>query len=156
MKNDAFINQYIALVKSVAGKYRNSAIPFEDIMQEGLLGLLEAKKKFNPERKIQFTTYAYPWINKRIREFVSKESKKNFLELSDSIINNTLEEQPPETTKLKLPDNLDKIEKSVLKCFFEKRLPLDKIGLLLGLRRERVRQIKQKALRKMKINTKLI
>jgi len=157
MKNDEFINQYIALVKSIAGKYNKSGVPFGDLVQEGLLGLLHAKKNYNSKQNTLFSTYAYPWIHKRIREYAKKESTRGFAELDENILENTPEQASPGTdeTGINLPDSLNQIEKTILKHLFEDRMPLDKIALLLGLKRERVRQIKQKALRKMKINNNL-
>jgi len=155
MKNDDFINKNIALVKNIASKYSNSRIPFEDLIQEGLIGLIEAKKKYNPQKNIKFSTYAYFWIHKKIRKFIKNEKKMELTEFDDNVIKNICEKEPYKNTEIKFPNNLDKIEKDILKHFFEKKMPLDKIAILFDLRRERVRQIKQKALRKIRINTKL-
>jgi RNA polymerase primary sigma factor len=155
MKNDDFINQYIALVKSIAGKYRSSGVPFDDLVQEGLLGLLLAKEKYDNRNSVKFATYAYSWIHKKIRESVAREKTKEFTELDDNILENIHENENQKDTELKLSRSLDKIEKDILRHFFEDEMPLDEIAVLLSVRRERVRQIKQKALRKMKINAKL-
>lgn len=39
---------------------------FNDVVQEGVLGLVEALERFDPTRGIKFSTYAYPWIQKYI------------------------------------------------------------------------------------------
>jgi hypothetical protein len=44
----------------------------EDITQEALLGLLEAARRFDPDRGVKFTTYCYPWIMKFVLGFVER------------------------------------------------------------------------------------
>ena len=52
--------------------------------------------------------------------------------------------------------NLLELEGKVLQLLFEEQKPLDEILNILGIPRERIRQLKQKALRRLKINSKLI
>lgn len=151
------IEEHIALVKKIASKYRNYDVPFDDLVQEGLLGLLEAKDKYIPDKNAKFSTYAVYWIKKRIIEFVNKENKSR-IPNSDNIENVAEEIHDKEMQESKivdLPGNLSSIEKKVIKLFFEEHKTLNEISELLGIRRERVRQIKQKALRKLKINKKI-
>lgn len=99
------------------------------------------------------------WTHKKIREYVEKQKKGQCTGIDDNLIENIDNIKQEITSKelnINLPDNLSKIEKDVLMYFFEEMMPFDEIAKLMGLRRERVRQIKQKALRKIKINTKLI
>jgi RNA polymerase primary sigma factor len=50
------------LVVSVAKRFRGLGVPFEDLIQEGNIGLLRAVEKFDPARGTRFSTYATPWI----------------------------------------------------------------------------------------------
>lgn len=52
MEDNDFINQYIALIKSIVVKYYNTGVDFDDMVQEGLLGLLEAKKSITQKRTL--------------------------------------------------------------------------------------------------------
>lgn len=46
MTENQIVNEYLPLVKSIARKYKG--IPQEDLIQEGLLGLIQAFRKFDP------------------------------------------------------------------------------------------------------------
>jgi RNA polymerase sigma factor for flagellar operon FliA len=58
---DAFIRQYMPLVKYVAGKLATgmpSNVEFDDLVSFGQFGLLDAITKFDPDKKVKFKTYA--------------------------------------------------------------------------------------------------
>jgi RNA polymerase primary sigma factor len=50
------------LVRSVARRYRGLGVPFEDLVQEGNIGLMRAVEKFDHSRGPKFSTYAVWWI----------------------------------------------------------------------------------------------
>jgi RNA polymerase sigma factor (sigma-70 family) len=53
---------HLGLVKYVANRYQWKGVDFEDLMQEGVLGLLEAIARFDASRGVRFSTYAVWWI----------------------------------------------------------------------------------------------
>src|ERR1700733_4345539 len=55
------IQANLRLVVSVAKRYRNQGISFQDLVQEGSLGLMRAVEKFDAERGNKFSTYATWW-----------------------------------------------------------------------------------------------
>jgi RNA polymerase primary sigma factor len=63
------------LVIAVASKYRNRGLPFEDLVQEGALGLERAIDKFDPERGFKFSTYATWWIRQAVQRAVANRGR---------------------------------------------------------------------------------
>lgn len=58
------------LAKSLARKFGTPKHPFEELVQEANVGLVQAAAKFDPDRGCRFSTYAYYWIRARIFDFV--------------------------------------------------------------------------------------
>lgn len=70
---DAFhqlVKSFTRLVVSVALRFRFYGIPFSDLVQEGILGLMYAAERFEPDREVRFSTYAKWWIRATIQDFV--------------------------------------------------------------------------------------
>jgi RNA polymerase sigma-B factor len=59
---EALIEQYMALVRSLARRYANRGEPFDDLVQIGAIGLIKAIDRFDLERGVELTTYATPNI----------------------------------------------------------------------------------------------
>lgn len=64
----------LRLVISIAKNYQNRGVDFEDLVQDGNIGLIRAINKFNPNRGYKFSTYATWWIHQSISRGLADKS----------------------------------------------------------------------------------
>ncbi|MDJ0893700.1 MAG: RNA polymerase factor sigma-32 [Alphaproteobacteria bacterium] len=64
------VASHLRFVIRIARGYRNYGLPMNDLVQEGVVGLMQAVRKFNPDREVRFATYAMWWIRAAIQEHV--------------------------------------------------------------------------------------
>ena len=64
------ITSHLRLVAKIAMGYRGYGLPVSELVSEGNLGLMQAVKKFNPEKGFRLATYAMWWIKASIQEYV--------------------------------------------------------------------------------------
>ena len=66
------VTSHLRLVAKIAMGYRGYGLPVNELISEGNIGLMQAVKKFDPEKGFRLATYAMWWIKASIQEYVLK------------------------------------------------------------------------------------
>lgn len=162
----------LALVLAMAKRTRMSEVDFADLVSEGNMALLRAIDKFDCERGFKFSTYACRAILKAFSRQGMKLSKyrQRFptdfdpkLEKSDYLDTKRAEfvgDAASEVKRIVVENTCDlsDIERTVIEHRFrltqeptsEKPMTLEQVGQIIGVTKERVRQIQNKALEKIR------
>ncbi len=174
-ERDELITSNMGYVVTLARQYKSELLSTDDLISEGSIGLMKAADKFDPSRGKPFVTFAAPYIRKSIEEAISKVtgntpimstdeslpigSKNNFTLLNVLEDKGTpktdfsVEQQALSDELVKAIKTLNDREQAVVKRFFgidSQRMTMAEIGEELGLKRERVRQIRDTAMRKLR------
>lgn len=162
----------LALVLAMAKRTRMSEVDFADLVSEGNMALLRAVDKFDAGRGYKFSTYACRAILKAFSrqgmklskyrqrfptDFDPKLERSNFLETKRA----GFEKDAAEEVKRIVLDNradLTDVERTVIEHRFgleagenEKPMTLEQVGQIIGVTKERVRQIQNKAMEKIRL-----
>lgn len=70
-----FVSANLRLVISIARRYAQGRMAFEDVIQEGNLGLLKAVERFDPHRGFRFSTYASWWIRHAVTRGIADKAR---------------------------------------------------------------------------------
>jgi RNA polymerase sigma factor (sigma-70 family) len=162
----------LALVLAMAKRTRMSEVDFADLVSEGNMALLRAVDKFDAGRGYKFSTYACRAILKAFSrqgmklskyrqrfptDFDPKLERSNFLETKRA----DFERDAADEVKRIVLDNradLTDVERTVIEHRFglestenEKPMTLEQVGQIIGVTKERVRQIQNKAMEKIRV-----
>lgn len=161
----------LALVLAMAKRTRLGDVDFAEVVSEGNMALLRAVDKFSADRGFKFSTYACRAILKAFSRTAMKSSrhKSHFpvefepeMEKSDwsdkrrDMVKEDCIDELKAIVDRNLAD-LSSIEQTVIKRRFnwkesdESPLTLEEVGKIIGVTKERVRQIQNKALAKIKV-----
>src|SRR5436190_224259 len=160
----------LALVLAMAKRTRLGDVDFAEIVSEGNMALIRAVDKFNVERGFKFSTYACRAILKafsrtslkhsrhRTRfpvEFEPDMEKSDWIDKKRDVVEEDCIDELKQIVDRNLAD-LSDTEQTVLRRRFkwqqqeETPLTLEEVGKIIGVTKERVRQIQNKALLKIK------
>lgn len=64
------VTSHLRLVAKIAMRYRGYGLPISDVISEGNIGLMQAVKRFDPDRGFRLATYATWWIKATIHEYI--------------------------------------------------------------------------------------
>jgi len=154
----------LGLVYSMLGQYGATRFDRDDLLSEAMLGLMRAVDRFNPSKGYRFSTYACNVIARALRRLGRREIKyQQRLQACYDVCPDWRERLPDTRTELYVERlqlameqnraGLTRLEtKIIAKRFpddYRQRLTFRKIGNIVGLSKERVRQIQNEALSKL-------
>lgn len=175
---DKIVKSNLKFVASVAKPYIGMGLSYSDLIAEGNLGFMKAIEKFDYTMDFKTISYSVWWIRQTILEALKKRNilkgdeltqsenmdEENNSDIDDNITEheeyidsfefNNIKQTDDSFSMEKLFDTLTEREKKVISLYFgidqNKDLTLEEIGKELGLTKERIRQIKECALKKMR------
>ena len=168
------IESNLKFVASIAKAYRGRGLSYSELISEGNMGLIKALDKFEGERGNKIISYSVWWIRQSIMEALERNKTnetddypKDYEEpLEDDITNEkvvsfqpvyeskTTETEETNKTILELLETLTPKERDIVCSYYgigdKKPLTLEEIGFEYGLTKERIRQIIEKAVKKLR------
>ena len=64
------VTSHLRLVAKIATRYRGYGLPISEVISEGNVGLMQAVRRFEPDKGFRLATYAMWWIRSTIQEYV--------------------------------------------------------------------------------------
>jgi RNA polymerase sigma factor (sigma-70 family) len=141
----------------VSAGYVKSSVTGSDLLQEGIIGLMKAIIRFNPDYGVRLSTFSFFWIRKEINEFVSSNKRFTMLEQNTVLAMSLGLGMHPVSTEpllmytistigLKLSSGIKQLpirEQCLLtsRYLFNNKLTLNELSFLHGITLERIRQI---------------
>ena len=107
-RNQLVLANY-GLIHMVAQAYRRAGIRYEDLVQEGAMGLLRAAETFDPDRGVRFGTYAVYWIRSKVQRFIEHQRRETnpFMAGAQSVEGADGRRHIPRTRAISLEQPLD-------------------------------------------------
>ena len=145
---DQLITDNLQYAKNVARQHRHSFVGYDEIEAAAFMGLVEAARKYDPEKNDEFAAYAYPRIVGAIRDYLRElrwGSRSNPVTVAEVYIYEEELCQPEERREDgffdKLTVNLTKTNKTVMRQYYVDELKIREIATIMGVNESRVSQV---------------
>ena len=79
------VKAHLWIVKGTCRKYLNYGAAYDDLFQEGCIGLMKAMEKFQPARGYQFSTYAGWWVRQKVQRMAWGTKRKAAVSLDQAV-----------------------------------------------------------------------
>lgn len=163
---NAMVEENMGLAYFYARKFQASHMEYEDLVQEGMIGLMDAAERFDPDRGVKFATYAMWHIRKTIMEAIRSRNdivrtpRRHELKSCVTLENaeQMVDSEPAASDLLEAEEEHDAIHHCIRRLpareaivirlrhgINTEKLTLKKVGHILGVSPERVRQIQNDA-----------
>lgn len=155
--------QHIPLVHRLARQlcgFTNGALDYDDLAQEGMIGLIKAADRFDPSRGVQFITYAYLAVRRHLLRVINRQSEAPLsldAPAADGLppLGETIAAPAPgDSADLcdvrALVDRLPDPQRRVIVWRYWEGLSLREAGGQIGVSGEWARRIEQKALQSLR------
>ena len=170
----------LKFVANIAKNYQGRGLSYSDLISEGNIGLIKAMDNFDGDKGFKLISYSVWWIKQSINEAIEK---RNSMDTEDLPFNKIKEEYDEEDNVLieendieeenynlneddikskigNLMNFLSNKERSIITQYYgldgEKPKTLEQIGKELGISKERIRQIKQTSMNKLRSEALLL
>ena len=146
----------LKFVFDIAKHYSGRGLSMSELISEGNMGLIRAVDKFDEEKDVKFISYAVWWIKQGILEAIKKKNAISFVDINKNDANDKFIERnvSDEEDEGKLLNSLGNREREIIEHYYgingKMELTLYEIGKKYDLSSERVRQVKLKAIRKLR------
>ncbi len=172
---DKLVTENMGYVVTLARQYKSDILSTDDLVSEGSIGLVKAAERFDPSRGKPFVTFAAPYIRRSIETAIQRLNTTPDVRSTDESLpvgsrnNYTLLNVLEDKNAAKADDIVEETtltadliremgvlserEQRVLNLYYGngyERQTMAEIGEVLGLKRERVRQVRDQALRKLR------
>src|SRR5664279_2553064 len=124
------VTSHLRLVAKIAMGYRGYGLPISEVVSEGNVGLMQAVKRFEPEKGFRLATYAMWWIKASIQEYILRSW--SLVKMGATGVLNPRERRIFEARRLA-----------------DEPMTLEDLATEFGVSRERVRQIEVRAFEKV-------
>lgn len=160
---EQLIKDNMGFVIATAKQYVNRGLPLDDLVSEGYIGLIKAAEKYDGSKGAKFTSYAANYVRRSILDAL--EGDRRYDDNASTRIEGMASDAAPVDERVEQSTMTDGIM-ATLHCLNEReravimhcfgiggqQMTFAEIGAQLGITRERVRQIRKKALRHLRRN----
>lgn len=178
-EQDKLVTENMGYVVTLARQYKSDILTTEDLVSEGAIGLMKAAEKWNAQRGKPFVTFAAPYVRTTIEKAIGRLSEDTDVRSTDESLpigsrnNYTLlnvledvnaqradalvEEATLTDDMVRAIGTLDERQQAVICRYYgigTERQTMSEIAENLGLKRERVRQVRDQAVRKLRKATR--